>query len=225
MKECSVCKKKIGLFDKKISLKENEFCHTKCYSKTKEGQLYSCLIKAKAYTIDKEIDKAMKEVEKGLAIKENVLDLLCLKSSLLGMKGNVKESLEWGIKALARFEQLYGKGFIKKQLEKTRNKEISQEWLMENDFLVDQYGDLLRALILDYMTLKQYENAIPFIKEEIFIYPTFIRGFDDIAKCYFQLKNYFEAEKYYKKSLELEGCPKDFIEKRAKEFFSKIKKK
>ena len=59
-----------------------------------------------------------------------------------------KRILKFAKKALLRFNELYDKGFIKKQLDKTRRGEVSQEWLIKNDHLVDLYGDILSSQIL-----------------------------------------------------------------------------
>ncbi len=224
MGECCVCRKKIGLFGKKRQVSEKEFCHEDCWFETKTGKVYLSTINARAHFINKKDKEALKEIDKGLSLQENNLDLLALKAGILGNQGKPKESLDYAKRAYERFEQLYGKGFIKKQLEKTRSEEISQDWIMQNNHLADEYGNILRALALNYLALKQYEKAIPHLKEEIEIYPDFIEAFDDLAKCYYQLKKFKEAEFFFKKSLELEGCPKEIIEREAKKNFAKKSK-
>jgi len=200
MVNCCVCKTKIGLFSKKMQVNEKEFCHEGCWPKTKSREdVHVSLINARIHSINKKYKGALKEIDKGLSLQENNLDLLALKANILGNQGKPKESIEYAKKAYVRFEKLYGKGFIKKQLEKTRSREINQDWIMKNDYLVDEYGDILRALALSYMTLKQYEKAIPYLKEEIEIFPDFVKALKDLEECYYKLKKFKEAEFFLNK--------------------------
>lgn len=225
MVNCNICNNKIGFLKKKIKVGENEFCHDNCWFETKPGKIYALTVNANEAHLHKKYKEALKMADEGLSMQKDNLDLLALKANILGTQGKIEESLDYAKRAHRRFEEIYGKGFIKNQIEKTRSEEISQEWLIKNDHLADMYGDILRALILDYINLKQYEKAIPHLKEEIAIFPTFVRSYDDLAKCYYQLKKIDESKLYFRKALEVEGCPEEILDDLVKKSFSKNIKK
>lgn len=169
--ECIVCKNKIGFLQKKIKLNDTDYCHEDCYYESEQGKAYLLLINARVDFYANKYSVALTKVNKALQSNFYRLDLLALKSMILGGLGKYEESLKVGLDALDLFDQKYGKNYIIDQVKAVRLNKLSEDWLLQNQVLVDLYGDTLAGVTIGYMKTNRYKEGTPFIKKELEIYP------------------------------------------------------
>jgi tetratricopeptide (TPR) repeat protein len=175
--DCVVCKNKIGWFRKKIKITETDYCHEDCWIHSNQGKAYNLLVEARLdlnYSNNSNrYKKALEKVNKALKYNFFVIDLLSLKSNLLGSQGNYKEAVNVGLEALDLFNYKYGDNFIVNQINSVRLNKLSQDFLIQNENLIDLYGDTLAFISISYVNFKKYREAIPYIKEELEIYANY----------------------------------------------------
>lgn len=169
--DCIVCKKKIGLFQKKTKLNETDYCHKDCWTDSNQGKTYILLINVRNQFYSKRYSTALKKVNEALQYNYYTLDLLALKSMILGSLDKYDDSIKIGLEVLNQFDQKYGKNYIINQIKSTRSGEISEDWLLQNQVMVDMYGDTLAGVTIGYMKTNKYKDAIPYTKKELEIYP------------------------------------------------------
>jgi len=183
MVDCCVCKKTIGFFSRKVELSQGEYCHKNCYFDSKQGKSYTLLVNARCLHINNQNSSALKEVDQALILTPDNMDLLALKALVLRSLGKHREALEYAEKAFTKFNKIYGNGFIVNQLKKTHSGKISQEWIIKNHFLVDMYGDIIATISYGYSHIKKYAKAIPFLEEELKIYPNDESAMNNLVFC------------------------------------------
>ena len=164
MKKCIKCNKRI-LFHKQ-NLKNNTFCHQRCYFETNEGKSHLNLVKARAFFYEGKFKESLKIVDQELKINPKVLDFLELKGKLL-MKKNPKEALLFLEKAYKRNQEIYGKNFEINKMQEIRENKESQEWFFKNKYKITSYEDLLEGLIVVSIKLRKKELAKKYFKQKI----------------------------------------------------------
>jgi len=191
--DCVICKKKIGFLQKKEKLNDNEYCHVDCWADSNQGKAYVLLVNARLkLRFSDNSDRyiiALKKVNEALKCNFYVIDLLSLKSMILGELGEHNNAINSGLEALNQFEQKYGKDYIINKIKEVHANKISQDWLIQNDTLVDLYGDTLAFVSVGYIKLKKYKEAIPYIKEELKIYPNHKPAKTRLKICKDKLRN------------------------------------